>query len=53
MLDKVDQMLMDLIDLASAKTTEAKQSKYFTKDFVEGIGIIISLAYGRWGNNDK
>jgi hypothetical protein len=53
MLDKVDQMLMDLIELASVKTTEAKQSKYFTRDFVESIGVIISLAYGRWGKGDK
>lgn len=53
MLDKVDQMLTDLIDLASTETTKAKQKGYFSKEFAEACGIVISLAYGRWGNNDK
>ena len=51
MIDKVDQMLEDLVELASTEATKAKQRGYFSKDFAEACGIVISLAYGRWGNN--
>lgn len=50
MINKVDEMLKDLVDLASTETTKAKQRGYFSKDFAEACGVIISLAYGRWGN---
>lgn len=49
MLEKVDKMLEDLVDLASAEATKAKDRGYFSKDFAEAIGLVISLAYGRWG----
>ena len=49
MLEKVDKMLEDLVELACKETTKAKDSQYFSKDFAEAIGIVISLAYGRWG----
>ena len=26
---------------------------YFSKDLAEACGVIISLAYGRYGKNDK
>jgi uncharacterized membrane protein YcjF (UPF0283 family) len=52
MLDKVDQMLMNLVELASNETEKAKNNKYFSKDLAEAAGVIISLAYGRWGKND-
>lgn len=48
MIDKVDKMLQDLIDLASDETTKAKNRGYFSKEFAEACGIVISLAYGRW-----
>lgn len=50
LLDKVDKMLSTLVDLASAETEKASQRGYFSKDFAEACGIIISLAYGRWGD---
>lgn len=50
MLDKVDSMLEKLVDLASDETNKASQRGYFSKDFAEACGIIISLAYGRWGD---
>lgn len=53
MLENVDKMLEDLVQLASTETTKAKQRGYFSKDFAEACGIVISLAYGRWGTNDK
>lgn len=53
MLEKVDKMLEDLVDLASEEATKAKARGYFSKDFAEALGIVISLSYGRWGNNDK
>lgn len=48
MLEKVDAMLKDLVDSASTEVTKAKQKGYFSKDFAEACGIIISLAYERW-----
>lgn len=53
MLEKVDKMLEDLIELSSTETTKARDRGYFSKDFAEACGIVISLAYGRWGKDDK
>lgn len=54
MLDKVDEILKDLVELAYDETKQVKSKKgYFSKDFVEACGIVVSLAYGRWKNNDK
>ena len=53
MLDKVDKMLKELVDLASNEAEKATARGYFSKDFAEACGIVISLAYGRWGNIDK
>ena len=52
-LEIADKMLDNLLDVAYEETTKIRQKGYFTKDFVEACGIVISLAYGRWGNNDK
>lgn len=48
-LEKVDTMLHDLIELANSQVESAKQRKFFSKDLAEACGILISLAYGRWG----
>lgn len=53
MINKVDEILESLVQLAYDETNKAKEKGYFSKDFVEACGIIISLAYGRWGKNDK
>lgn len=53
MMDKVDKMLENLILLASNETEKAVIRGYFSKDLAEACGVVISLAYGRWGNNDK
>lgn len=49
MLDKADDILTILIELAHEEATQIKNKKgYFSKDFAEACGIVISLAYGRW-----
>lgn len=53
MIDKVDKMLENLVALASNEAEKAVNRGYFSKDLAEACGVIISLAYGRWGNNDK
>lgn len=53
MIDKVDKLLEDLVDLSCEEMAKTNQRGYFSKDFVEACGIVISLAYGRWGKNDK
>lgn len=53
MQDKVDKILENLIDMAYEESNKVMQKGYFSKDFVEACGIVISLAYGRWGKNDK
>lgn len=50
MLNRLDKTLTDLIDIAEDVVAEAKEKKYFDRDFAEAIGIILSLAYGRWGS---
>ena len=52
-LEKADSILKDLMELADNQMKVAKAKNYFSKDLAEAIGIIVSLAYGRWGNNDK
>lgn len=52
-LKKVDEMLEGLIDLAHNQITVAKSKNYFSKDLAEAVGVVISLAYGRMGKNDK
>lgn len=53
MLKKVDKILENLVELAYIESEKAVEKKYFTKDFAEACGIVISLAYGRWNENDK
>lgn len=48
MLDKVDKILENLVDLAYQETLKVNQKGYFSKDFAEACGIVVSLAYGRW-----
>lgn len=52
-IKEVDEMLIDLIDLAYSQVEMAKSKKYFSKDLAEACGVIISLAYGRMAKNDK
>lgn len=53
MLEKVDNMLETLVELAARECQSAKQYGHFSKSLVESCGIVISLAYGRWGKDDK
>lgn len=54
MIEKADKILENLVELAYAESTKVSQKGYFSKDFAEACGIVISLAYGRWGSdNDK
>lgn len=50
MIEKVDKMLTTLVDLANTEIEKANQRGYFSKDFAEACGIVISLAYERWGD---
>lgn len=52
-LKRVDDMLIDLIDLAEIQMQNSKSKNFFSKDLAEAVGVVISLAYGRFGNNDK
>ena len=53
MIEKTDKILENLIELAYNESERAKSRNYFSKDLAEACGVIISLAYGRLGNNDK
>lgn len=53
LLEKADKILENLVNLAYEESTKVNQKGYFSKDFAEACGIVVSLAYGRWGNNDK
>lgn len=52
-IHRIDMILLDLIDLADAEIRNAKSKNFFSKDLAEAIGVVISLAYGRLGKNDK
>ena len=52
-LSKVDEMLEGIIDLTYNQVSGAKSKNYFSKDLAEAVGVVISLAYGRIGKNDK
>lgn len=47
-MEKADEILNCLIDLAHTEATKAKERGYFSKEFAEACGIVVSLAYGRW-----
>lgn len=53
-LEKVDKILENLVDLAYEEVQQAVEDEYFNKQLAEGVGLVVSLAYQRWGkNNDK
>lgn len=52
-LDEVDKLLMDLIYLAKVQMENSISKNFFSKDLAEAVGVVISLAYGRLGKNDK
>ena len=52
-LKKVDEMMEGLIELADNQMKSAKAKNFFSKDLAEAVGVVISLAYGRMGKNDK
>lgn len=52
-LKKTDEILNNLIELAHTESVKAKAKGFFSKDLAEACGVIISLAYGRYGKNDK
>lgn len=51
-INKVDETLKDLVEISNKKAIEAKSKGFFSRDLAEACGVIISLAYGRWGKND-
>lgn len=51
-IEKADAILNNLLDLAYEESLKVGQKGYFSKDFAEACGIVISLSYGRW-KNDK
>lgn len=53
MIEKTDKILENLVELACNESDRAKSRNYFSKDLAEACGVVISLAYRRWGNNDK
>lgn len=48
MLQKADKILENLVDLAYNESLKVREKGYFSKDFAEACGIVVSLAYGRW-----
>ena len=48
-MEKVDNTLKNLVELANTETEKAKAKGFFSRDLAEACGVIISLAYGRWG----
>ena len=47
-LEKIDKILNNLLASAYDESLKINQKGYFSKDSVEAIGIVISLAYNRW-----
>lgn len=48
MLQKVDKILEELVDMTDKEVEKNKSKGYFSKDFIEACGVVVSLAYGRW-----
>ena len=46
---KCDTILLDLIELAKRSVDLAAKNDVFTSDLADSVGIVLSLAYGRFG----
>lgn len=51
MTDKLDKALMDLTEMTLTEIEKAKKAGHWSKDFVEGVCIVLSMSYGRWPGN--
>lgn len=50
MINKLDEALTDLTEMTLDAIKEAKEKKHFSKDFIEAACIVLSMAYGRFGD---
>lgn len=49
----LDLILRDLVELTRAYVTQAKTLNVFNKEIAESSCIVLSMAYGRWGNGNQ
>lgn len=52
-INKLDEMLSELVVLCDMEIKKAKEKNFFSKDLAEAASIILSVAYERVGNRDK
>ena len=52
-IEKADKILDNLLNATLEESNKMIQKGYFSKDFVELCGIVVSLTYGRWRKDDK
>ena len=52
-LDRIDNLLLGLIDLAEIQMENSISKNFFSKDLAEAVGVVISLAYGRFSNDKQ
>ena len=48
-LKKCDTILLDLVEMANRSVDLAIKNGVFTSDLAESVGIVLTLAYGRFG----
>lgn len=51
MIEKLDKALTDLTEMTIDAIAEAKEKKLYDHDFIEAACIILSMAYGRFGDD--
>lgn len=51
MIEKLDEALKDLVEMTLDEIAEAKETKNFSKNFVEAVCIVLSMAYGRYSDD--
>lgn len=51
MTEKLDKALLDLTEMTLAEIEKAKKAGHWSKDFVEGVCIVLSMGYGRWSEH--
>lgn len=51
MVEKLDQALMDLTDMTVDAIADVKKTGKFSRDFAEAVCIVLSMAYGRFGDD--
>lgn len=50
-INKLDEALTDLTEMTLDAIKEAKEKKHFSKDFIEAACIVLSMSYGRFGDD--